>query len=225
MARAPDVYIYKTRLNAGECGDDLGDLGGRAVLALPPERVADAVDEMVIALGVTRQQVAGGKVLVALLKRVAHELLLRGLGVRIAGELRRWVVGFDGHQQLARLARGALDAATVGPAHELLLLHVEPSQLVPRRPLQQPAQAPHGSARVGGFAVVEQRAVAFRCAVEFANLGNVETRLELLPNLGAQAVANGNAHLVRAVKLARRGAHQVAAQLANVPVRAHGALC
>ena len=64
--------------------------------------------------------------------------------------------------------------------------------------------------------MVQQDAVALRGAIKLANLRDAESRLKLLPNLRAQAVANRNAHLVRAVVLGLGRPEQVAAQLANV---------
>ena len=73
-------------VDAGKAADDLGDLGGRDVLALPAERVADAVDEIEIAVGVLAHEIAGAEPGIALLEHVAQNLRRVVGGVGIAFE-------------------------------------------------------------------------------------------------------------------------------------------
>ena len=63
--------------HARRVADDLGDLGGGHVLALPAERVAHAVDEIVVPERVAHEQVARAEEAVALAKHVAQQLLFR----------------------------------------------------------------------------------------------------------------------------------------------------
>ena len=113
--------------NAGKCGDRLGHFRSRDVLALPAEGVADAIDEIKIALLVLAQQVAGAEPHVALLEHVAQDFLL-GLRLdRIAFEAVRglgWIVE-DLSDRLAGFVRCAFDTETLRIAHRLLLLDIE----------------------------------------------------------------------------------------------------
>src|SRR5205807_10599118 len=74
-------------LDLGKHGERLGHLGGRDVLALPAEGVADAVDEVVVAGLVPAHQVAGAKPRVTRLEDVAEDLALGRVGacVTLAG--------------------------------------------------------------------------------------------------------------------------------------------
>src|SRR6202008_4865098 len=107
LSRNRDAVDVRFR-DARDDAERLGHFAGRDVLALPAERVADAVDEIEIAVGVAAHQVAGADPHIALREGAAQGLFL---GV---GFLR---VAFDAAPRLApplpdgspRLARGAFD--------------------------------------------------------------------------------------------------------------------
>src|SRR5262249_33804803 len=92
-------------------------------LSLPTEGVADAVDEVVVALGVAAQEVATTKIGVAAAKGVTHQLGFRGLWIRVA-VVRHRGTRRDLPEQLARLVDAAPYEETVGPAHQLARRHV-----------------------------------------------------------------------------------------------------
>src|SRR5450759_3720044 len=79
---AVDGCIHHTRT----CANCLGDLGRRDVLAFPPERVADAIDEIEISTTVSLHQIAGTEPGVAISKDVPKDLFLRIFRARIAFE-------------------------------------------------------------------------------------------------------------------------------------------
>src|SRR5690606_10816743 len=89
--------------DTGSVSQPLLDLGGRDVLALPSERVADPVDEIDVALAVLPHQVAGAEPAVAAHKDVAHYLFL---GLSAVGIAREGVTGVvaDAPDGLADLA-------------------------------------------------------------------------------------------------------------------------
>src|SRR5690349_10292677 len=62
--------------DAGSAAEHVADLLSRDVLALPAERVPGTVDEVVVALRVAAQQVAGPEPGIARRERVADELPL-----------------------------------------------------------------------------------------------------------------------------------------------------
>src|ERR1700751_1824136 len=75
--------------DAGAGADRTGDLGGRDVLALPAEGVADAVDESEIAARILAHQIAGAEPTIARREHVAQELALARCAVGITVELPR----------------------------------------------------------------------------------------------------------------------------------------
>ena len=85
-------------LHAVEGADRFRDLGGRDVLALPAEGVADAVDEIEIAVRVLAHQVAGAEPDVAFLEHVAQDLLL---GLRLGR------IALEAGRRLRGVARGS----------------------------------------------------------------------------------------------------------------------
>src|SRR5262249_6591552 len=106
-------------------------LGGRYVLALPAEGIADAVDEVEEGVAVAAHQIAGAEPGVALLEHVAQDFPV-GLGrVGVALEALAGPRGVlhDLADHLARLIRPALDAEAALVADGLLALHVEAHDL------------------------------------------------------------------------------------------------
>ena len=66
--------------------DGLGDFAGRNILALPAERIADAIDEVVVALLILAQQIAGAEPGIAGGQDIAQGILLRCLRGSVALE-------------------------------------------------------------------------------------------------------------------------------------------
>src|SRR3989304_2801615 len=93
-------------------GHDRADAGGRDVLALPPEGVTNAVDEVVVPVLVAADEVGAAEPRIALLEHVAQNLRLGcgavGVAVEALAGLHR--MENDLRNQLADFAWGALDA-------------------------------------------------------------------------------------------------------------------
>ena len=181
-----------------ELSDRFLDLGGRDVLALPSEGVADAVDEIEIAVLILAHQVAGAEPDVALLEHVAQDLTVALVLAGIA--LESLPGGFEDLQDLAddlaRLVGPAFDAKTTLVADRLLALHIEADDLggeAAGNPPRQPAD--------GAFLAleIEQRNIAFGRGVELDDLRDLEAPLEFRPDIGAQPVAAGEAKMMRAL--------------------------
>ena len=79
--------------DAGHAAERLGHFAGGDILALPAEGVADAVDEIEIAMLVAPHQVAGAKPDIARVEDVAQHLLLAfrlvGIALETAAGVRR----------------------------------------------------------------------------------------------------------------------------------------
>src|SRR2546427_537050 len=85
--RARDRHPVNDRVDhAGTGSDRLGHLGGRHILSLPPEGVADPVDEVEVALLVLSHQVARAEPGVAKLEHVAEDLFLGGFPASVTLE-------------------------------------------------------------------------------------------------------------------------------------------
>lgn len=232
-------------LDAREDRDGLGDLVRRHVLALPAERVTDAigkVEKVVLPLEeVTRPEVA-----VALDKDVGRDLLVRAalVGV-IASKLAHRIRIVDESEELAHLAILALDAQAVRTANQLLRLNVElddphrvqlaaeheQRQKKPQAKVStgakkrneerwvphQRAEMPDGPAALADERnAIEETGVAFGRGVKLADLWDAKARLELFPDVRAKAVADGDAQIVLVLAGDRVGREEVAAELADV---------
>src|SRR5215510_4644008 len=201
--------------HAVEPADCLFHFGGRYVLAFPSERVANAVDEVEIAILVPAHQVAGAEPEVTFDERVVQDLLL-GLGLcRIAFEALpglRWILE-DLADHLACFAGFALDAEALLVADRLLALDVKAHDLGREALGQEP-----GDAADGAFLTleVEHGDVAFRGSVELDDLGDFEALLELVPDIGPQAVATDEAQPVRALFRMRWRIDEISAELADI---------
>ena len=210
---ARDRHAVDDRLrHAGRLGQALLDLDGGDVLALPPEGVADAVDEVEIAFGVLAHQVAGAEPAVALLEDVRQDLLFRRGLVGVARKVVTHVLA-DQADGLAHRSQRRRTAQAVGAAHGLFGVQIELDQTDVDLALQQLGHPADGAL----LAVeVEQRNIAFRRAVEFQHAGNGESLLELGPDVGAQAVAEHQLQLVITLDLVGRAVDQITAQLADI---------
>eukprot|EP00754_Rhynchopus_humris_P040055 Rhum_TRINITY_DN23106_c0_g1::Rhum_TRINITY_DN23106_c0_g1_i1::g.177172::m.177172 len=201
-------------------GEHLGDLHGRHVLALPPECVADAVDEVREAV-LAAQQIAGAEVRVALLEDVAEHLLLSGLLARVALEVGRGALGRgdvrDRRDQLAGCAVRDDDAvARLRVAHGLLVLDVELHDVHRLQRLEDGTRLADGTLAGVVLAVVEGEGVALRGSVELADLRDVVPALEVVPDLRAKTVADGNPEAVLLLCRVGLRSQEVPAQLADV---------
>src|SRR6516162_3231938 len=201
--------------NAVELPDHLLDLGGRDVLAFPAESVADAIDEIEVAVLVLAHQIAGAEPDVALLEHVVQDLLV-GLG--LAGIALEPLAGLgrilhDLADDLARLVDVALDAEAAFVADRLLAFHVEAHDLG-REARGDPPGKPADRAFLA--VEIEQRDVAFGRGIELDDLWNLEAPLELRPHIGPQAVAASQAQMMRALFRVRRRVDEVTAQPADI---------
>src|ERR1700747_219820 len=103
--------------HTGTVVHDVVDLGGRDILALPTEGVADAVDEMEEALVVELHQIAGAEPGVTVDEDIAKDLLLRLALVGIALETTTaFIGGADAADGFSDLAPPAGDAEAVSIA-------------------------------------------------------------------------------------------------------------
>src|SRR5216117_393493 len=192
----------------GGAGEQVGDLLRGDVLALPAEGVADAIDEVVVAIGVLAQQVPGAEPGVAAREGVAHELPLARRAVGVAVVLHG---AADLAEELARLARRACDAEAVRTAYERAAGEVEARE--PDGVLEQRVRLADGAdASVG----VVQGHVALRRAVHLDDACDAEALPEGCPDVGAEAGARGDAQAVVAVARCGWEAEEVAAELAHV---------
>src|SRR5207247_1974324 len=121
----PRPAVHVRLRGRGRAAEDVGDLLRGDVLALPAEGVADAIDEVVVAVGVLEQQIPGAEPGVAAREGVAHELPLARRAVGVAVVLHG---AADASEELARLTRRARDAEAVGAAHELAARQVEAAE-------------------------------------------------------------------------------------------------
>ncbi len=198
-------------LDAREDGDRLGHFARRDVLALPAERVADAVDEEVVAERVAAQEVAGAEPGVALCEDVAQDFLLGVRALRVALEAAAFFV--DHADRLAHLVGLAFDAEAVGSAHRLLVFDVEEHEARLQRVAHVVRNA---SDRTDDAVEIDERDVAFGRAVELDDARDAEARLEGRPDFGSEAVAHDDAQFVLALQRMRRRVQKIAAEFADV---------
>lgn len=207
--------------------DGLADLGGGDVLGLPAEGVADAVAEEGEAAGVAAQDVAGPEPGVAGGQDVAQDLGVGGARVvEVALEALLDVLGRQAVQHLAGLA--GLDAAAqvrhrVTPGSVGVVVDLDDGRGAVGDERVQPARAADGAAAQVVAADVPRGAGRLGGGVELGNGLDAEALLDAVPDVGAQAVAKGEAHAVLAVEVLagdgvhlRRRGEQVAQRLANV---------
>src|SRR6202030_3826637 len=101
-------------MNSRKCADDLRNLGGRYVFALPAEGIADAVDKIEIAFGVAAHEIAGAKPNIALGKHIAQDFGLVVGRVGVAFESTCWLrrVAENPADRLADFSRRGLLASS-----------------------------------------------------------------------------------------------------------------
>src|SRR5271154_6028 len=107
-----------------------GGLGGRHILALPAERVANPVDEIVEPALVAAHKIAGAKPCVAVDEHVAQDLSFCGGLVRIAFEAAGGVGSVAEYltDGLAGFVGRTADAETFVVAYRLFLIQIELDQ-------------------------------------------------------------------------------------------------
>src|SRR6266852_2194230 len=130
-------------MNARERADHLRDLCGRYIFALPAESIADTINEIEIALGITAHEIAGAEPAIARGEHVAQNLGLVvdriGIALEPAGGL-RWVLE-NPADRLADLSGRALLASTERIAYQHLPFDVEPHDLGLKPRGQEPRDA------------------------------------------------------------------------------------
>src|SRR5262249_52904776 len=114
---------------------------------------------------------------------------------------------------LARLVNVALDAEAAFVADRLLAFHVEADDLG-REARGDPPGKPGDRAFLA--VEIEQRDIAFGRGIELDDLRDLEAPLELRPHVRPQAVAAGQAQVVRALLRVGRRVDEVPAELADI---------
>lgn len=216
MARHRHAVDVRLR-HAGDAAQTLGDLGGRDVLALPAERVAEAIHEVPLPVVVSPQRVARPVVHVALPEDVLREALLRRAGgppVALEGVL----VG-DRDEELAALVVGAAAREArggVAPDVAGLVVDGDGDVDVVHEAAQDEAVVADAGAGEGTGVVVDQREHALGGVEELGDLGDVEAGFEFFPHVGAEAVAVAAAEVVGALEGVRGRVDEVAGCFADV---------
>src|SRR5947199_1270268 len=209
--RARDDDAVDARLAHARGGvQQVGDLLRGDVLALPPEGVAEAVDEVVVAVGVAAQEVARPEPGVACRDRIPHELRLRRLAIGVAVVVDGRALAADAPEELARLAGLAGDAEAVRAAHQLATGEVEAGK--PHVVFQQRMGFADGSDPPIG---VVERDVALRRAVHLDDPRDAEALLEGDPDVRPEAGPGGDAQPVVAVAGRDRLAEEAATERAH----------
>src|SRR6267143_128470 len=201
--------------HAGTRGDRFGDLRGRHILALPPERVTDTVDEVEIAPRVPSHQVAGAEPGVARFEHAAENLFLRRLpaGVTLeAAAHARWILR-DPADRLADFARTAANAESSRVTGGLVSLDIE----LHDRHRESMGEKRRNPADGAGLSLdVDQRDIAFGRRVELQDPWNAEAALEGVPHLEPQPIAAADPEPVLPLPRVRRAVHEVPTHLADV---------
>src|SRR3954447_11687032 len=200
--------------DAGEIAHGVVDLRSRDVLALPAKGVGDAVDEVEEALLVEPHQIAGAEPGIPLGKDIAKDLLLglARLGVALeatAALIRR----ADAAYGFAGLAARAGDTKPLRIAQRGAVIGLELDE-TGRETMRK--QRRNAADRAGLALDVEQREIAFRRRVEFEDTRNGETRLKIVRDIPAQAVAAEEPQAMPVLVFRRRRLEQVATELADI---------
>src|SRR6516225_1591036 len=119
------------------------DLGGRHILSLPAECVADAINEIEIAEPVLSHDVPGAEPGIPLLEHVLQHFLVRVCLARVALEARARPrrIALDPADDLARLIDAAFDAEAIFVTRGLQAHFVEAAAL-DGKPVRQPPRQP-----------------------------------------------------------------------------------
>ncbi len=158
-------------MNARECAHHLRDLCGRYVFTLPTEGIADAVDEIEIALGITAHEIAGAEPSIALGEHVAQDfdLVVSRIGIALEPPARlRWVLE-NPADRLADLPGRGLLASAERIAYEGVALDIEPQDLGLKPRSQEPRDA---ADRTRLSFHIEQRDVTLGRGVKFKDQRN-----------------------------------------------------
>src|SRR5690606_38415735 len=150
-------------IDAGIARDHFGHLCRRNVFALPAERVADAIDEIRIAVFVLAHQIAGAEPRVAFVDGITLDLAFRRGIVAAAGVIMPRIV-LDQAAGLSGFTGRAQYAQAVLIAHRHFGFDVEPHQ--PHREITLQIGR-HAADRAGLAVEIEHRDVAFGRAIEF----------------------------------------------------------
>src|SRR2546426_1773626 len=185
--RPRDAHPIDDRVeDAGTRAQHLGDLGRRDVLALPAERVAEAIDEVEVAFVVPSHKIARPEPGVVRLEHVAENLSLGGVRARVAFEPRADVdrIRRDLPDRLADLVGTTPTTEPLRVAHRLRA-RVEGHE----RGRESMRQKWGNPANGGGLAVdIEERDVALGRRVELEDSRNAEPTLEGGPDVRPEPV-------------------------------------
>ena len=201
--------------NAVEPAHRLLHLGSRHVLAFPAEGIADAVDEIEVAVLGLAHQIAGAKPHVAFFEHVVQDL---SVGLHVVGVAVETLAGprcvlHDLADDFPGLVDIALDAEAALVPHRLLGFRIEAHDLGREacgHPPGQPAHCAFLSVEI------EQRDVALGRRIELDDLRNLEPPLELRPHVGAQAVAARQAQMMLPLFRSGRRVDEITAKLADI---------
>src|SRR5689334_23335242 len=184
--------------DSGETLDHRGHFRGRCIFALPAEGIADAIDEMEIALLVLAHEIASPEPDVARREHITQELVLGRLPVRVSLEASRvgGTVG-DAADRLAYFAGPATDAAAAIIAQRDSSLDVVADQCHGRAMRQERRDAADGARPA---LVIEQGDVAFGRRIEFEDARKLKAFLEIGPDVATQPIAAGQPDTVRALE-------------------------
>src|SRR3984893_4596510 len=188
--------------------------GGPHVRALPAEDIAEAIDEVEIALLVEPHQIAGAKPGIALGEHVAQNLLFGfgrvGVALEAAAALIRSADAADGFAGLAARASNAKPAGIANGSAEFgVELHDDS-----RKAMREQRRNPADRARFS-LDIVERK-IALGCRVEFKHSRNRKARLKSLPDIAAQTVATGEPQPVRGFEFGWRRLQEIAAEFADI---------
>src|SRR5262249_3295720 len=190
------------------------DLRSRDIFALPAEGVANAIDEVEKALVIELHQIAGAEPGIAVSEDIAQNLLLCLAGVGIALEAASaFICGADAADGFTSLAAGAGHAKAVGIAQGHPGAGIE---LDDRRRETMREQRRNAADRARSALDIEQREIAFGRRVEFEDARKGKARLEILPDVAAQAVAATEPQVVMVLVFRRRRLQKIAAELADI---------
>lgn len=187
---------------------------------LPAERIANAVDEPPPTVLVESLQVAATVIGVALLEHIADNLAFVGLFVpEVPLELVFDVVRVEEVDQLANLIARDCDAGVglwIPPWHFRVVIVLDEDCVAAEQAALETSGVADCSAEVVIIAEYQGRTWTFCRAVELADRADVETVLELLPDVGTHAVAERHADGMGLVVWRGRTGDHVAAHLTDV---------
>src|ERR1700730_3244013 len=161
--------------------------GGRDILALPAEGIADPIDKVEIATCIEPHQIAGAKPGIARRQHIAQDFLFGLVSIGVALETAAAIVGgTDAADGFADLASRAGNTKTVRSANGNAKLEVEAHD----RRRKTMGQERRDSADRAGLALdVVKREIAFGRRIELEYSRNRKARLKGFPDIATQTIA------------------------------------